>query len=130
MKESGLTVFFDGGCPLCSREIAHYRRLKPLGLIDWIDVSMPNVDLTAYGIDQEQAMRRFHVLDSQGCLHTGAGGFVALWTQLPGYRWISRVAINFGLVRLMDRFYQKFADWHFRQRCDEGACGLRDDSDR
>ena len=32
-------VLFDGGCPMCSREIAHYRRLGGAEAIDWIDIA-------------------------------------------------------------------------------------------
>lgn len=30
------TVFFDGGCPMCRREIAHYQRLDAAGRIRWL----------------------------------------------------------------------------------------------
>lgn len=29
------TVFYDGSCPLCSREIAHYRRLRGAESLKW-----------------------------------------------------------------------------------------------
>ncbi len=124
MSDTSYIVFFDGGCPLCSREIAHYRGLQAIGAIDWLDVSVAGVDLASYGITQEQAMRRFHVMDAEGNMHTGADGFVALWSQLPGYRWVSRLARGMGLVGLMDWFYSKFASWHFKRRCESGACGI------
>jgi predicted DCC family thiol-disulfide oxidoreductase YuxK len=34
-----LTVWFDGGCPLCRREIALMRRLDRRGRIDFVDVA-------------------------------------------------------------------------------------------
>ncbi|MEC8852758.1 MAG: DCC1-like thiol-disulfide oxidoreductase family protein, partial [Pseudomonadota bacterium] len=34
-----LTIFYDGGCPLCAREIAFYRRRAGAGRLDWIDVA-------------------------------------------------------------------------------------------
>ena len=30
-------VFYDGGCPLCRREIAHYRRIDSTGSLRWVD---------------------------------------------------------------------------------------------
>jgi predicted DCC family thiol-disulfide oxidoreductase YuxK len=37
-----VTVWFDGGCPLCRREIAFMRRLDRRGRIDFVDVSSGN----------------------------------------------------------------------------------------
>ncbi|MFN7323540.1 MAG: DCC1-like thiol-disulfide oxidoreductase family protein, partial [Sphingomonadales bacterium] len=34
-----MTVWVDGGCPLCRREIALMRRLDRLGRIDFVDVA-------------------------------------------------------------------------------------------
>lgn len=33
LKPDKTTVFYDGGCPLCRREIDHYRRIDPTGRI-------------------------------------------------------------------------------------------------
>jgi hypothetical protein len=53
-------MFYDGGCPLCSREIKHYRRLDSAGRIDWIDISRDASLLQAMGITLETAMARLH----------------------------------------------------------------------
>jgi predicted DCC family thiol-disulfide oxidoreductase YuxK len=37
--DSRFTVYFDGNCPICSREIATYRRSRGGETIDWIDAS-------------------------------------------------------------------------------------------
>jgi hypothetical protein len=34
---SPCTVYFDGMCPVCSREIATYRQLHGGGAINWVD---------------------------------------------------------------------------------------------
>ncbi len=38
MTQAQLTVWFDGTCPLCLREIALMRRLDRRGAIDFIDI--------------------------------------------------------------------------------------------
>ena len=72
-----LTVYFDGSCPLCRREIAFYRRLRGAERLQWLDVSAGaplGQDLSC-----EAAMRRFHVRDAQGRLLSGGAAFARLW---------------------------------------------------
>ncbi len=68
-----LTVYFDGSCPMCRREIAIYRRLPQAAAIDWVDVSVGS-ELGA-SLSCAQAMARFHVRDRQGRLFSGAAAF-------------------------------------------------------
>lgn len=122
MEPYALTVFFDGGCPLCRREIEHYRKLKSKKPILWLDVTEDDTPVADYGLERETAMRRFHVLDDKGHFHIGAHGFVTLWTQLPYYCYVASVVKGLSVVPLLDRFYVRFADWHFGRRCAEGVC--------
>ncbi|MEY2697420.1 MAG: hypothetical protein RL333_1558 [Pseudomonadota bacterium] len=122
MKSYALTVFYDGGCPLCRREIDHYRKLKAKSAIQWIDVTDPDAPLADFGLEREAAMRRFHVLDAGGHFHVGAHGFVRLWADLPYYRYLSTLVRGLSVVPLLDRVYVRFADWHFGRRCVDGVC--------
>lgn len=81
-----LTVYFDGSCPMCRREIAIYRRLPQAMAIEWVDVSQC-VALGA-SLSCAQAMARFHVRDAQGRLHSGAAAFSCMWRMFPGWRWL------------------------------------------
>jgi predicted DCC family thiol-disulfide oxidoreductase YuxK len=85
MTQPELTIYFDGSCPLCRREIALYRRLRGAGQLQWLDVSA-GVPLGA-GLSCEAAMRRFHVRDAQGRLFSGGAAFSRLWRALPGW-WV------------------------------------------
>jgi len=79
-----LTIYFDGSCPLCRREIGFYRRLRGAERLQWLDVSAGaplGQDLSC-----EAAMRRFHVRDAQGRLFSGGAAFARLWRALPGWR--------------------------------------------
>lgn len=123
MESFALTVFFDGGCPLCRREIDHYRKLKTETRIQWIDVTQSDGALADFGLERETAMRRFHVLDSRGQFHIGAHGFVILWAELPFYRYLASLVRGLSVVPLLDRIYVRFADWHYGRRCVDGVCG-------
>ncbi len=81
---TALTVYFDGSCPLCRGEIALYRRQRGAERLAWVDVSAP-AEL-GEGLSCEAAMRRFHVREAQGRLHSGGAAFARLWRALPGWR--------------------------------------------
>ena len=115
-------VFYDGGCPLCNREIKHYQRLDSAGRIDWIDISRDASLLQAMGVTVETAMARLHVLHRDGWLATGASAFAVVWSELPYYRWLARLVYGLGLLPLLERLYGRFARWRFQRRCQEGFC--------
>ena len=79
-----LTVYFDGSCPLCRREIAFYRRHPAADRLAWVDVSAPAA--LGEGLSCEAAMRRFHVREPEGRLLSGGAAFARLWRALPGWR--------------------------------------------
>ncbi len=79
-----LTVYFDGSCPLCRREIALYRRQRGAQQLAWVDVSAG--EALGEGLSCEAAMRRFHVREAQGRLLSGGAAFARLWRALPGWR--------------------------------------------
>ena len=124
MSTPKLTVFFDGGCPLCSREIDHYRKLEGADRLVWLDITDPAIDLQPYGIDRRSALKSFHVMDDQGQFHLGADGFLALWDALPRYRGLAWFCHLMRLPPLMRFVYRHFAARHFRRRCQDGACAL------
>ncbi|MEO0881343.1 MAG: DUF393 domain-containing protein [Pseudomonadota bacterium] len=100
------TVYYDGSCPLCVREIGFYRKLRGADAIEWQDVStgLLNED----DLSCEAAMARFHVRTRDGQLIDGGRAFVALWRQLPAFRIIG-VVCSFPFFRwIIDRAYNAF----------------------
>ena len=84
MSSPELTIYYDGSCPLCRREIALYRRLRGAERLHWLDVSAGTS--LGEGLSCEAAMQRFHVRDAQGRLLSGGAAFARLWRALPGWR--------------------------------------------
>lgn len=118
-------MFFDGGCPLCKREVAHYRALDRRNRVSWIDISRETRVLEEHGIALDAAMHSLHALDEQGRVVSGAAAFVVVWRQLPVYRHLAWLVEKSGMVPLLDRVYVRFAAWRFRRRCDGNACPSR-----
>lgn len=117
------TMYYDGACSLCRREVNHYRRLDGAGRVRWIDISSQTSVLDAEGIQLPDAMARLHVRDGRGQLHTGAWAFAALWAELPYYRWLSRLLRSLGLLGLINIIYDRFARWRLvRRGCQNRSC--------
>lgn len=119
-------MFYDGACPLCSREVAHYRRLDKRRRIQWLDISrQPELlSLLEPPVSYAAAMSRLHVRDTEGLLHTGVAAFACLWRELPYYRWLSRVVSIPLLTPLLDAGYDRVTRWRLRGRClpGDGHC--------
>ena len=44
-----VTVFYDGKCGLCSKEINHYRKIAPENVFDWQDITENQAKLNKQG---------------------------------------------------------------------------------
>lgn len=106
-ESNGSTVFFDGSCPLCTAEINQYKVLTPITEIRWVDVTEPNFT-PSDGQTKEQLKQRFHVLNNNGDLISGAAAFVYLWEQLPGWRRLAVIAKIPGALDVMEFGYKAF----------------------
>ena len=103
----GLTVLYDGACPLCRREIGVYQGLTSTQPVCFADVSDEALPLPP-GTTREQLMARFHVRLHDGALLSGAAAFLALWAALPGWRWLARLGRLPGAAWVMERSYRLF----------------------
>jgi predicted DCC family thiol-disulfide oxidoreductase YuxK len=111
MTEAQLTVWFDGACPLCLREIALMRRLDQRGAIDFIDIGAEGA---ACPIDPALLLQRFHAREADGPLLDGAAAFAAMWRAIPALRPLGHVAKWPPILWLLERAYRGFL--RFRPR--------------
>lgn len=103
-----LTVYYDGACPVCSREIAMYQRQPGAEACRWVDAATCAPEALGPDLTRDAALARFHVRRADGTLADGMGGFALLWRTLPRTAWLGRVA-SFGPVpRLLDAAYAVF----------------------
>jgi predicted DCC family thiol-disulfide oxidoreductase YuxK len=101
---TAVTVWFDGGCPLCRREIALMRRLDRREAIRFVDVAS---DSSACPIDRADLLARFHASED-GRLLSGAAAFAAMWRAIPLLRPLGLAARNRAVLRLLERLYIAF----------------------
>ena len=81
-----LTVFFDGSCPICSKEINFYKMRAGADELSWVDVSDEEIPIPIQTRSREELMARFHVLSSSGELVSGGAAFAELWASLPAFK--------------------------------------------
>lgn len=106
-SSASVTVLYDGACPLCRREISVYRGLDSSQPVNWCDVSEPHCALPD-NRDRADYLARFHVQLGDGTVLSGAAAFVALWSVLPGWRWLARFGKLPGVLPVLEWAYCGF----------------------
>ena len=106
--DAALTVYYDGDCPVCSREIAVYRRQAGAEQCVWVDASSCPESALGAGLSRERALARFHVRRADGVLIDGMRGFTVLWRALPRFSWAGRIASSWPFPLLLDAAYRVF----------------------
>jgi predicted DCC family thiol-disulfide oxidoreductase YuxK len=88
-----LTVYFDGSCPVCSREIGFYRARPGADGFDWVNVAAggSEVEVLGPGLSRNAALARMHVRRADGTLLAGAAAFAEMWRHMPGFRLLGLV---------------------------------------
>jgi predicted DCC family thiol-disulfide oxidoreductase YuxK len=92
-----LTVIYNAECPICAREIASYRRYADARGLPLRFAGLQDGAAAEIGITTDAAARRLHVVRN-GELLAGLPAFVALWEEMPRFRWLARL-VSLPLVR-------------------------------
>lgn len=102
------TVYFDGACPVCRTEIAHYQRQRGAEAIAWVDASCCDESALGTGVDRAVVLGRFHVREADGSLASGAAAFVAIWRRLPAFAWLATLASSRPALAVLEAGYGLF----------------------
>ncbi|MBS8261809.1 DUF393 domain-containing protein [Roseibium polysiphoniae] len=95
-----LTVYYDGKCGLCAREIAFFQKRKASNPIRWNDVARAPETLAGSGLSQAEALMFMRVANNKG--------------QFRGWRLLARL-LQFPLLHpLASHLYRLFAKLRFR----------------
>ena len=126
MKRQDVTLFYDGLCPLCSREVAHYRKHAPAEGLAFVDIADPTFDAASHGLDPLAIHHVMHVKVGDNIL-TGVDAFLAVWELLPPYRWIvrlARVSVVRWFMKLSYFAYARVRPWlpRRKQACASETC--------
>jgi predicted DCC family thiol-disulfide oxidoreductase YuxK len=100
-----LTVWFDGGCPLCRREIALMRRLDRRSAIDFVEIA--TLGDGSCPVDRAELLARFHAREN-GRMLSGAAAFAAIWRAIPALRPLGLLARRPWVLAMLERAYVRF----------------------
>ena len=112
-------LLYDGGCPICSREVLGLHRRRPEA-IEAVDISSPEFDASSYGFEAAQVDAALYGVRPDGSVTVGmdslregyrlAGlgwvmGWTGWWPARPAfdvfYRWFARNRLS--ISRLLGR---------------------------
>ncbi|MFV8454425.1 thiol-disulfide oxidoreductase DCC family protein [Vibrio owensii] len=123
-----LTVFYDGTCPLCAKEMKALKQRDAKQHIITVDIY--SEAFAAYPqIDPEQANTILHALNDKGELLLGLDVTHRAW-QLVGRGWLYAPLRWRAVKPVADWLYLKFAKNRYRvsywltgtSRCNNGSC--------
>jgi predicted DCC family thiol-disulfide oxidoreductase YuxK len=107
IEKNCTNVLYDGSCPLCALEIQQYQKITPNAPIHWVDVSSPEFTPPP-GQTKASLMQRFHVIQPNGEMVSGAAAFVSVWEKLPKFRYLAALSKLPGMLRAMEFGYVGF----------------------
>jgi predicted DCC family thiol-disulfide oxidoreductase YuxK len=104
-----VTVWRDGGCPLCAREIALMRRLDRRGAMAFVDVADPSAFCPR---SRSELLARFHAREEgplgSGPMLSGAAASAAMWRATSLLRPLGLLARNAVVLGWLERLYLRF----------------------
>jgi predicted DCC family thiol-disulfide oxidoreductase YuxK len=121
-----LTVYYDGGCPVCTREIGFYQRRRGADRIHWVNLAQCEANDLGTDLSVDAALARLHARRPDGQLVSGARAFAALWQALPAFRLAGRVAAMPGIAHGLEWGYRGFLKMRRLWRRDAVVCALPD----
>lgn len=91
-SQDQITVCYNGSCPVCRAEIAHYRAQPDApDRLAFVDLAAADAEELPEGLRGDAGLRRLHALTPDGRLLAGVDAFLAVWERLGRYRWLARL---------------------------------------
>lgn len=110
-----IRVFYDGKCGLCRREIAHYMRIAPAEVFEWVDITVDASALEQLGVSYVDGLKWLHAQDEKGTLHVGVDAFVLIWRQIPYWHLLGKFVASPPIRSVAQIAYRSFAAWRFKR---------------
>ena len=122
MTEEGVdTLYYDGACPVCAREMQRLARVKSSRQLRLVNIQHMTGDTS--GVPSIQTLqRRLHLRRRDGSWLVGVEANAYAWQHTP-VAWLWRIAMRFPFRPVVWLAYEAWAAWRFRYRHVGGLCG-------
>ena len=111
MNQAKLTIFFDGGCPLCRREIDFLESKNQKANLRFLDINSSDFSFESkYGITYKEAMERIIAIRKDGSIIRDISVFQEAY-NLIGLGWIyapTKLPIIDKLVGFIYKLWAKY----------------------
>lgn len=124
-----LTIFYDGACGACSKEMGYYRSIADQR-VQFVNIAADNFDAESFGKTIDDFQKQLHARDANGQYFTGVEAFRQLWDALPSplYPMLSTVIGLPGINLAARTGYAVFARFrHLLPSSHSAACPLDKD---
>lgn len=113
------TLYFDGTCPLCSKEIALLKKLSKNRVI-FTDIHALSFDDPTTP-SRESLLRRLHLKRASGQWLIGLDANVAVWSH-TSYGFLFKI-LRWPIIRnIADSVYANWADKRYEKRFECSKC--------
>jgi len=125
MTDFEVEVFFDGACPLCTKEMEMLRRRDQGRRIRFTDIAAPSFDAGAVGLSWDTLMSRIHGRLPDGTVIEGVEVFRRLYAAV-GFSRLAKLSRAPGVSHLLELGYRLFAKNRLRLtgRCADDGCEI------
>lgn len=111
-----ITVFYDGKCGLCSKEIRHYQKIAPQGIFNWQDVNeLSEAELKKNNINLVETLKILHAQDTNGIFYKGVDAFIIIWSNLNRWKILAKIVSFYPIKILANFIYNIFAEYRFKK---------------
>lgn len=126
-----VSVFYDGACPLCSREIDIYKRKDTFHRIEFIDIAAESFVAADFGFDTNEVRLFLHVKNNRtNQVFKGIDSFIEIWKFLPGFNYkVLKTIVSIPPIKISLRpcyfVFARFIRPRLPKRksdCDSGSC--------
>lgn len=121
-------LFYDGACPICSREMSYLKKRDKNNLISFVDISSPEFDPKKYNKSNDDFMKQIHARLPSGEIITGMEVFRQAYNRV-GYGWLLFPTKLPVIKQIADLCYAIFAKNRmkiskFLSKCGVDSCSI------
>lgn len=104
-----MLIFFDGACPICSRDKDNfYQKVPNKEILKFIDISSPDFRAESYGLKKDEVHKKMH-LKIGDKIYVGVDAFIEIWKVIPQYKYLATLAKFLPFKLIMTWGYAVFA---------------------